>query len=358
MTQYNCAAVAARWIDEQAPHRISGGFTIRSGRAFDPPAPDLLETALSRQRKRKGEPVTGWLNLFKPVDMTSTQAVAIIKRLFNAEKVGHGGTLDPLADGILPIALGEATKTVQWAMDAEKEYVFTIRWGVSTASQDAEAEVTATSDVRPPRDAVEAALINYIGTIKQIPPKFSAIKVAGERAYDLARGGEVFELEAREVDVHAAKVIGMPDADHSVIHVVSGKGFYVRAMARDLAADLGAEGHISQLRRTRVGAFDAAGAVSVADLQALADDRAGLFAHLKPLHAVLNSMPHLQVTAQDAGNLRQGRTIMLLPHVVERWRDGRGEDDDRMALALAGDDAVALGEVRAGHFEPVRVFAV
>lgn len=312
---------------------------------------------MARQRKRKGEPVTGWLNLFKPVDMTSTQAVAIVKRLFNAEKVGHGGTLDPLADGILPIALGEATKTVQWAMDSEKEYVFTIRWGVSTASQDGEGEITATSDVRPARAAVEAALKAYVGTIRQIPPKFSAIKVAGERAYDLARGGETFELEAREVDVHAAGVIGMPDADHSVIHVVSGKGFYVRAMARDLAADLGAEGHISQLRRTRVGAFDAAGAVSIADLQALGEDREGLFAHLKPLHAVLTAMPQVQVTAHDAGNLRQGRTIMLLPHVIERWREGRGADDDRLALALAGDDAVALGEVRAGHFEPVRVFA-
>ncbi len=312
---------------------------------------------MARQRKRKGEPVTGWLNLFKPVDMTSTQAVAIVKRLFNAEKVGHGGTLDPLADGILPIALGEATKTVQWAMDSEKEYVFTIRWGISTASQDGEGEITATSDVRPARAAVEAALKAYVGTIRQIPPKFSAIKVAGERAYDLARGGETFEQEPREVDVHAAGVIGMPDADHSVIHVVSGKGFYVRAMARDLAADLGAEGHISQLRRTRVGAFDAPGAVSIADLQALAEDREGLFAHLKPLHAVLTAMPHVQVTAHDAGNLRQGRTIMLLPHVIERWREGRGEDDDRLALALAGDDAVALGEVRAGHFEPVRVFA-
>lgn len=195
---------------------------------------------MSRQRKRKGEPITGWINLFKPVDMTSTQAVAIIKRLYNADKVGHGGTLDPLADGILPIALGQATKTVQWAMDAHKEYVFTIRWGISTASQDAEAEVIATSDVRPDRAAIEAALKRYIGTIQQVPPKYSAIKVAGERAYDLAREGEAFELEAREVDVHAASVIGMPDADHTVIHVVSGKGFYVRALARDLANDLGA----------------------------------------------------------------------------------------------------------------------
>ena len=144
---------------------------------------------MARQRKRKGDPVSGWLNLFKPVEMTSTQAVAILKRLYNAEKVGHGGTLDPLADGILPIAFGEATKTVQWAMDSEKEYVFTIQWGVSTASQDAEGEVTSTSDTRPTREAVEAVLANYIGVIEQVPPKFSAIKVDGKRAYDLAREG-------------------------------------------------------------------------------------------------------------------------------------------------------------------------
>ncbi|MFN7180998.1 tRNA pseudouridine(55) synthase TruB [Hyphomonas sp.] len=312
---------------------------------------------MSRHRKRKGEPVTGWLNLFKPVDMTSTQAVAIIKRLFNAEKVGHGGTLDPLADGILPIALGEATKTVQWAMDAEKEYVFTIRWGISTASQDAEGEVVATSDLRPERAAIEAALVKYVGTIRQVPPKYSAIKVAGERAYDLAREGEAFELEAREVTVHAAKVIGMPDADHTVIHVVSGKGFYVRALARDLAFDLGAEGFISQLRRIRVGAFDAPRAVSIADLDALKEDRAALMSKLRPLQAVLTEMPHLQVTPHDAGNLRQGRSIVLLPHVIERWRETRADEEDRMALAVTGEDAVALGEVRAGHFEPVRVFA-
>jgi tRNA pseudouridine55 synthase len=312
---------------------------------------------VSRQRKRKGEPITGWINLFKPVDMTSTQAVAIIKRLYNADKVGHGGTLDPLADGILPIALGQATKTVQWAMDAHKEYVFTIRWGISTASQDAEAEVIATSDVRPERAAIEAALKRYIGTIQQVPPKYSAIKVAGERAYDLAREGEAFELEAREVDVHAASVIGMPDTDHTVIHVVSGKGFYVRALARDLATDLGAEGHITQLRRNRVGAFGAQTAVSVADLEALKDDKPALMAKLQPLHAVLSGMPQVQISQHDAANIRQGRTIVLLPHVVEGWRAGWSEDDDRIALALVGDEAVALGEVRAGQFEPVRVFA-
>jgi tRNA pseudouridine55 synthase len=312
---------------------------------------------LSRQRKRKGEPVTGWINLFKPVEMTSTQAVAIIKRLYGAEKVGHGGTLDPLADGILPIALGQATKTVQWAMDACKEYVFTIRWGVSTTSQDAEGEMIATSDVRPARAAVEAALKSYTGLIRQVPPKYSAIKVAGERAYDLAREGQAFELTAREVEVHSAAVIGMPDADHAVIHVVSGKGFYVRALARDLAADLGAEGHIVQLRRTRVGEFNSPGAVSIADLEALRDDKLALMAKLLPLQAVLAGLPQVAVSAHDASNLRQGRSVVLLPHIVEGWRSIRKTEDDRLALALSGEEAVALGEIRAGQFEPVRVFA-
>jgi tRNA pseudouridine55 synthase len=312
---------------------------------------------LSRQRKRKGEPVTGWLNLFKPADMTSTQAVAIVKRLYNAEKVGHGGTLDPLADGILPIALGEATKTVQWAMDAEKAYLFTIRWGVSTESQDAEGAVTATSDVRPARAAIETALAAYVGRILQVPPKYSAIKVAGERAYDLARGGDVFELEAREVEVRCASVTDMPDTDHTVIQVVSGKGFYVRALARDLAHDLGAEGHISQLRRTRVGAFEAAGAVTLAALEAMRGDTEALVAALRPLQSVLGAMPQLDIPPHDAASLRQGRSIVLLPHAVEGWRAMRGAGEDRTALALCAGQAVALGEVRAGHFEPVRVFA-
>lgn len=324
------------------------------------PADRLLadpESLLARQRKRKGDPVTGWINLFKPVDMTSTQAVAIIKRLFNAEKAGHGGTLDPLADGILPVALGEATKTVQWAMDAKKEYVFTIRWGVSTSSQDAEGEVTATSDERPSRPELEAALGGYRGRILQVPPKFSAIKVDGERAYDLARQGGVFELAGREVDVHAVSLIGLPDPDHAVIHVVSGKGFYVRALARDLAADLGTEGHISQLRRNRVGAFEARNSVSLAELEARAQDRDALMACLHPLHAVLGEMVRVQVSRQDAEKIRRGRDVLLMPHVVERWHTEVGDSDDRRVLALSGEDPVALGEVRAGRFEPVRVFS-
>lgn len=312
---------------------------------------------MSRKRKRKGDPVSGWINLFKPVDMTSTQAVAFIKRLYNAEKAGHGGTLDPLADGILPIALGEATKTVQWAMDARKEYVFTISWGSSTASQDAEGEIVATSDVRPTREQVALALGKYSGRILQVPPRYSAIKVDGERAYDLARQGDSFELAAREVDIHEASVLSMPDADHTVIHVVTGKGFYVRALARDIAADLGAEGHISQLRRNRVGAFEARRAFSPDDLEASAGDRAALLACLEPVHFVLDALVRVQVSPEEARMIRLGRNIVLLPHVVERWHQERGDSEDRRVLALLDETPVALGEVRAGHFEPVRVFS-
>ena len=300
------------------------------------------ERLLARQRKRKGDPVTGWLNLIKPLDMTSTDAVAILKRKYNAAKVGHGGTLDPLADGILPIAFGEATKTVQWAMDAEKEYVFTIRWGISTDSQDAEGEVAATSDARPTREAVAEALKAYVGTIEQVPPKYSAIKVNGERAYDLAREGEDFELKPREVEVYAAEILGAPDRDHTVIHVTSGKGFYVRAMARDLAFDLGCEGHISQLQRTRVGNFGSATAVPLSRIQET-DDREELLGFLQPVQAILTGIPEIGIGRDDAAQIRHGQGILLMPHLVERWRAERA-GDDRSALVTCDGEAVPLPE--------------
>ncbi len=309
-----------------------------------------------RRRERKGDAVTGWLALNKPIGMTSTQAVAAAKRIFNAAKAGHGGTLDPLADGVLPIALGEATKTVQWAMDAEKEYEFTLRWGVSTASQDREGEVIAMSDARPTAENVKAALATFHGVQEQVPPRFSAIKVDGARAYDLAREGEVFELGGREVEMISGEVAHIPDADHAVIRVVTGKGFYVRALARDLAARLGCEGHITQLRRTRVGQFALDRALSPNDLEALKPDRDRLFAALLPLQAVLENVPKVDVSAQEAGDLRLGRALVLLPHIVERWKqEQRGEA--RLVLALDRGKAVALGEIRAGRLEPVRVFS-
>ncbi|TPW01597.1 MAG: tRNA pseudouridine55 synthase, partial [Alphaproteobacteria bacterium] len=218
-------------------------------------------------RRKKGLDVHGWLVLDKPEDFTSTDAVSVVRRLFNANKAGHAGTLDPLASGILPIALGEATKTVPWLMEAEKRYSFTIRWGVSTDSQDREGKITAESDVRPTPDAVAEALKGFLGEIDQIPPQFSAVKVDGERAYDLARDGQHVELKARQVVLHEAALESTPDADHSVIEVRCGKGFYIRALVRDLAEKLGADGHVSRLRRTAVGQFNEATSVGLDELK-------------------------------------------------------------------------------------------
>ena len=311
---------------------------------------------MARQRKRKGRPIHGWLNLDKPQDMTSTQAVGLLKRLTNAQKVGHGGTLDPLAEGILPLAFGEATKTVQWAMESDKEYLFTIAWGRSTDTQDQEGQTIAESDHRPLRADIETALAAYIGDIEQVPPKFSAIKVNGERAYDLARDGETFELESRPVTVFEAQVSDVPDADHTTIRVRCGKGFYVRALARDLAFDLGCEGHISYLRRTRVGVFSEDDAVTVAELEQLeAGDE--ITAQLCPLQAVLYDVPSVELQPEDASAVRHGRAVKLMPHIVDGWRaDERSKRDDRLAVAIDADVAVALGEVRAGMFNPTKVF--
>lgn len=312
---------------------------------------------MSRQRKRKGDPVHGWIAIDKPVDITSTKVVSILKRLFNAQKVGHGGTLDPLADGILPIAFGEATKTAQWAMDCDKEYVFTIEWGSSTASQDKEGEVIATSDVRPSQAEIEAVLPQFVGEIEQVPPKYSAIKIQGERAYDLARDGEDFEIPSREVTVYEAELVEVVDANHATFRVVSGKGFYVRAIARDLTQRLGAEGHVSQLRRTRVGALDEASSIKLADLEALADDKTALSEQLRPLETVLDDLPCLEIDASEAAALKQGREIVLLPHQIEKWRaEAPADQDDRLALTKCNEKAMALGEVRAGRFQPKKVF--
>ena len=218
-------------------------------------------------RRKKGDIVNGWVCLDKPLEMGSTEAVSKVRRLFNAQKAGHAGTLDPLASGILPIALGEATKTVAFMMEAEKVYRFTLNWGISTDSLDREGEITARSGVRPSVEAVRAALGAFVGEIDQVPPQYSAIKVGGHRAYDLARDGVEFELATRRVTIHEATVTDAPDADHVEITMRTGKGVYVRSLARDLAAALGAEGHVSALRRERVGPFSMENAVTLDSLE-------------------------------------------------------------------------------------------
>ena len=314
-------------------------------------------------RRKKGEDVSGWIVLDKAEDITSTQAVSAVRRVFNAQKAGHSGTLDPLASGVLPIALGEATKTVPWLMETEKEYLFTIRWGVSTETQDREGKPTAQSEVRPSREAVAKALENFIGEIEQVPPQYSAVKVDGERAYDLARAGEEVELQARQVVVYEAEVASTEGADLVSIRVRCGKGFYIRALVRDLAAALGAEGHVWRLRRTAVGPFREAQSVTLDDLQVLGQKGAAS-ERLNPVETALADIPALAINGEDAFKLRQGRPIVLLPHVMEtlkpKFRDRiiAGQDASRAALALFQGKAVALGDVRAGRFKPTRVFHI
>jgi tRNA pseudouridine55 synthase len=305
-------------------------------------------------RKRKGDAVSGWICLDKPYDLTSTHAVGRVRRIFNAQKAGHAGTLDPLATGILPIALGEATKTVAFMVDADKAYRFTIAWGRTTATYDREGEVTARSGVRPSVAEVEAALPAFVGEISQVPPAYSAIKVGGERSYELARAGQAVELAPRRVTIHSARVAEAPDADHVTLEIACGKGTYVRAIARDLAELLGACGHVSDLRRTRVGGFTEQSAVTLEFLEDLGH-KARQSELLLPVETALDDIPELAVTAEDAFRLKQGRAIVLVPRQVESVK-ARLKPGSRTVSAMAGGSVVALCEMRAGRLEPSRVF--
>lgn len=305
-------------------------------------------------RKKKGDIVDGWVCLDKPFEMGSTEAVSRIRRLFNAQKAGHAGTLDPLASGILPIALGEATKTVPMMMEAQKVYRFTINWGVSTDSVDREGEIIGRSDVRPTVDQVKAALPAFVGEIDQTPPRFSAIKVDGARAYDLARDGVEFELQARRVTIHSVELTDAPDADHVQLTIRTGKGVYVRSLARDLAAALGAEGHVSALRRERVGPFTTQNAVTLDSLEEMVH-RGAASEGLLAVATALDDIPELAVNEQDAFSLRQGRPIILLPRQVETLKD-RLTGGSRTVSAFQGQTLVALCQLRAGRLEPDRVF--
>jgi tRNA pseudouridine55 synthase len=304
-------------------------------------------------RRRKGDAVSGWICLDKPRNLGSTQAVGRVRRAFNAQKAGHAGTLDPLATGILPIALGEATKTVPFLMDAGKTYRFTIAWGVETASFDREGEVTATSDVRPPIEALAEALKAFVGEIDQVPPDYSAVKVDGARAYDLAREGVAMDLKARRVTIHDARAIGSPDPDHAVVEIDCGKGTYVRALVRDLAHALGTRAHVSDLRRLRVGAFTEVRAIGLELLESLChSDR--ILEALLPVETALDDIPELAVTTEDAFRLAQGRSIVLLPRQVETLRARLSAS--RTVSARHGARIVALCEMRAGRLNPTRVF--
>lgn len=302
-------------------------------------------------RRKKGNPVHGWVILDKPQGMTSTQAVGVVRRLYDAQKAGHAGTLDPLATGVLPIALGEATKTVPFAVDGAKAYRFTVRWGAETNTDDAEGHVSKNSGARPSRDDVENLLGQFVGDILQVPPVFSALKIDGERAYDLARSGEIVELEARPVTIDRFELVEMPDADTAVFEAACGKGTYVRALARDLGRQLGCFGHVIELRRTQVGTFDVEGSTTLEELRQAADVQDGgaeLASRLHPIEAALDDLLEVNVSRADAARLARGQPVLL------RGRDApilAGE-----AFAVSDGTVVALCEIAAGELRPNRVF--
>lgn len=297
-------------------------------------------------RQKKGRALSGWLIVDKPAGITSTAVVGKVKWALDAQKAGHAGTLDPDATGVLAVALGEATKTVPYVTDALKCYRFLARLGAATATDDASGTVIATSDRRPTDAEIETALNAFRGEIQQVPPQFSAVKVEGERAYDLAREGEVMNLAARPLWVESLTMLSRPDADHVELEMVCGKGGYVRAIARDLGAALGSLGHVVWLRRTWSGPFDAADGISLEEIERLARTPA-LEEHVRPLELGLTDLPELPATPEGAARLRNGNPGMVLASSVqygdEAWASYQGQ-------------AIAVGLYRAGELHPARVF--
>ena len=309
-------------------------------------------------RRKKGSPVHGWVVIDKPKDVTSTQVVGIVRRIFDAQKAGHAGTLDPMATGVLAIALGEATKTVPFAMDAQKTYRFTATWGESRDSDDAEGKVTGTSPVRPTREQIEAALPAFTGEIVQVPPAYSAIKVQGERAYDLARDGEEVRLEPRTVEVLEARLLAMPDPDHAEFEILCGKGTYVRAWVRDIAKAMGTLGYVSDLRRTSIGGFSAETAIGLEKLKALGHGPAA-FEHLRPIATALDGIPALAVTGPDAVRLKSGNSVLVRANIFARLTECVSGDDLQGLTVFCSTpegEPVALAELEQGELRPFRVF--
>jgi tRNA pseudouridine55 synthase len=328
------------------------GETFTPLRDSPPQGGDEPSNPAAKQQKSKKRDVHGWIVLDKPVGMTSTYAVSIIKRLFAAKRVGHAGTLDPLASGCLPIALGEATKTVPFVFDGRKTYRFTIRWGEERDTDDAEGRVAATSEMRPDVAAIQALLPRFTGTIEQVPPRFSAIKIDGERAYDLARDGEVVELKPRTVEIYRLDLLEMPDPDHALLAAECGKGTYVRSLARDLGRALGALGHVSALRRDRVGPFGEDEMISLERLETLCHRAAAgeqnLADVLLPIETALDDIPALAVSPADAARLQRGQAVLL-----------RGRDAaifSGIVAVACGGGIVAIAEVDRGEIVPKRVF--
>jgi tRNA pseudouridine55 synthase len=297
-------------------------------------------------RARKGRDISGWLVVDKPAGLTSTAVVNKVRWAFGAKKAGHAGTLDPDATGVLAVALGEATKTVPYITDALKAYTFTVRLGQSTNTDDAEGEVIASSDTRPEDDEIKAALGQFVGDIMQVPPKFSAVKIDGQRAYKLARDGEDVELAARPLWVEELVMVDRLDADDVTLEMTCGKGGYVRAIARDLGASLGCHGHVRELRRIWSGPFDVSDGITLARVEELAQ-QPELDTYLRPLEEGLQDLPQVPATPEGAVKMRNGNPGMVLASDIEYG--------DECWASLDGK-AVAVGRYKAGELHPSRVF--
>jgi tRNA pseudouridine55 synthase len=320
--------------------------------ANDLVSPAAEVPAAPRQKKREKYDVHGWVILDKPVGMTSTHAVGAVKRLFTAKRAGHAGTLDPLASGMLPVAFGEATKTVPFVMDGHKLYRFTVAWGEERDTDDAEGRVTQTSALRPTAEAIETLLPSFTGTVQQVPPRFSAIKVEGERAYDLARDGQQVELKARPVEIARLEIVETPDTGHTQFVAECGKGTYVRSLARDIGHALGCFGHVCALRRVEVGPFGEETMISLEELEALCHRAAAgevrLADALMPVETALDDIPALAVSGSDAARLHRGQAVLLRGRDAPNFRG-------TVYVTTAGR-LFALAEVDRGEIVPKRVF--
>ncbi len=316
-------------------------------------------------RKRKGVPVHGWVVLDKPEGITSTQAVTRVRRAYDAQKAGHAGTLDPLATGVLAIALGEATKTVPYVMDGQKRYRFTARWGIATDTDDSQGEVAERCEARPTKAEILARIPDFVGEISQVPPQFSAVKIEGARAYDLARKGAEFVLKARNITIHKAELVEISDPDHVVFEMECSKGSYVRAWVRDLAKALGTFGHVVALRRLQVGSFFVESAISLESLEALGHSPAAL-EQILPISTALDDIPALAVTGSDSVRLRNGNPILIRAPQLARLtaaREASGTAPEGASiqgltvfLSTAKGEPIALAEIAEGELRPFRVF--
>lgn len=306
-------------------------------------------------RKRRGRPLHGWLVIDKDAGMTSAAVVGKARRITGAAKVGHSGTLDPLATGVLPLAFGEATKTVSYVMDGAKAYRFTVAWGEARDTDDAEGAVTETSPVRPSVDAIQAVLATFVGEIDQVPPAYSAIKVDGRRAYDLARSDQSVELAPRPVRIDSLVLVETPDVDHAVFEAWCGKGAYMRSLARDLGRALGTLGHITALRRLAAGPFTEADAISLDKLEALGHS-APPERVLLPVETALADIPALALTVAEARRLHHGQPIAALP--VASRSPLKEVAQGVVFCAMAEGKPVALACIEGGEIRPVRVLNV